>query len=150
MLTNNNILVYGIGGIGKSYICRKLFWNYYDSFSDGIEYLAWIQYNGDLNQSIMSSFYDPETNLDNIRKKYENHPVFRFVRLNCVPCKDLKVTINTDDKGIFVTSLQRELSLLALALKKQKVKGERNKWGEISINKYIGKLARNGQEQRFK
>lgn len=82
--------------------------------------------------------------------KYENHPVFRFVRLNCVPCKDLKVTINTDDKGIFVTSLQRELSLLALALKKQKVKGERNKWGEISINKYIGKLARNGQEQRFK
>jgi hypothetical protein len=40
MLANNTVLVYGIGGIGKSYICRKLFWNYYDIFSDGIEYLA--------------------------------------------------------------------------------------------------------------
>jgi len=83
MLTNNTVLVYGIGGIGKSYICRKLFWNYYDSFSDGIEYLAWIQYNGDLTQSATSSFYDPETNLDNIRKKYGNHPVVgdMFVKL---------------------------------------------------------------------
>lgn len=83
MLANNTVLVYGIGGIGKSYICRKLFWNYYDSFSDGIEYLAWIQYNGDLTQSATSSFYDPETNLDNIRKKYENHSVIRdmFVKL---------------------------------------------------------------------
>ena len=83
MLGNNTVLVYGIGGIGKSYICRKLFWNYYDCFSDGIEYLAWIQYNGDLTHSVTSSFYDPETNLDNIRKKYENHPVIgdMFVKL---------------------------------------------------------------------
>lgn len=83
VLANNTVLVYGIGGIGKSYICRKLFWNYYDSFSDGIEYLAWIQYNGDLTQSVTSSFYDPETNLDNIRKKYENYPVIgdMFVKL---------------------------------------------------------------------
>ena len=83
MLANNTVLVYGIGGIGKSYICRKLFWNYYDCFSDGIEYLAWIQYNGDLTQSVTSSFYDSETNLDKIRKKHENHPVIgdMFVKL---------------------------------------------------------------------
>ncbi|MBR6983529.1 MAG: tetratricopeptide repeat protein [Ruminococcus sp.] len=95
MLANNTVLVYGIGGIGKSYICRKLFWNYYDSFSDGIEYLAWIQYNGDLTQSVTSSFYDPETNLDNIRKKYENHPVIgdMFVKLALADKPDDKMQV---------------------------------------------------------
>ena len=95
MLANNTVLVYGIGGIGKSYICRKLFWNYYDCFSDGIEYLAWIQYNGDLTQSVTSSFYDPETNLDNIRKKYENHPVIgdMFVKLALTDKPDDKMQV---------------------------------------------------------
>lgn len=95
MLANNTVLVYGIGGIGKSYICRKLFWNYYDCFSDGIEYLAWIQYNGDLTQSVTSSFYDPETNLDNIRKKYENHPVIgdMFVKLALADKPDDKMQV---------------------------------------------------------
>lgn len=95
VLANNTVLVYGIGGIGKSYICRKLFWNYYDSFSDGIEYLAWIQYNGDLTQSVTSSFYDPETNLDNIRKKYENHPVIgdMFVKLALTDKPDDKMQV---------------------------------------------------------
>lgn len=95
MLANNTVLVYGIGGIGKSYICRKLFWNYYDSFSDGIEYLAWIQYNGDLTQSVTSSFYDSETNLDKIRKKYENHPVIgdMFVKLALADKPDDKMQV---------------------------------------------------------
>lgn len=95
MLANNTVLVYGIGGIGKSYICRKLFWNYYDCFSDSIEYLAWIQYNGDLTQSVTSSFYNPETNLDNIRKKYENHPVIgdMFVKLTLSDKPDDKMQV---------------------------------------------------------
>ena len=95
MLANNTVLVYGIGGIGKSYICRKLFWNYSDCFSDGIEYLAWIQYNGDLNQSVTSSFYDSETNLDNIRKKYEGYPIIgdMFVKLALADKPDDKMQV---------------------------------------------------------
>lgn len=95
MLANNTVLVHGIGGIGKSYICRKLFWNYYESFADGIEYLAWIQYNGDLIQSVTGSFYDSETNLDNIRRKYENHSVIgdMFVKLALADKTDDKMQI---------------------------------------------------------
>ena len=76
MLANNTVLVYGIGGIGKSYICRK-------------------QYNGDLTQSVTSSFYDSETNLDKIRKKYENHPVIgdMFVKLALADKPDDKMQV---------------------------------------------------------
>ena len=52
----NHVALYGLGGIGKSYICRKIFWDHLDQYIDGIEYVAWINYNQDLESSIYNKF----------------------------------------------------------------------------------------------
>ena len=44
-------------------------------------------------------------------KRYENLPMFNL--------NDLSLSVNTDDKGIFATSLENEYSLIALSLKKK-------------------------------
>lgn len=81
--------------------------------------------------------------------RYDNHPIFRFSNTSILH-RNLKVTVNTDDKGIFETSLERELALLAISQWKQKNKNGRNKWKSTSVYKYIGKLAQNGAHYRFK
>lgn len=59
-------------------------------------------------------------------KKYRNHPIFRFNNVGLEGMgtqRSILVSINTDDKGIFATSLEREYSLLSAALEKDYLKG---------------------------
>lgn len=82
--------------------------------------------------------------------KYEELPLFRLAKLNKRPDCRVMVSVNTDDKGIFATSLYRELSLLSLALKKQKYRGTVRRWSDKEINDYVKCLAEAGQKYRFK
>ena len=81
---------------------------------------------------------------------YEHLPVFRFTKMRKRPSQNLPISVNTDDKGIFATSLHREYALLALALDKMRHKGEVHKWDRQMIYKYVGQLADAGQTQRFR
>ncbi len=82
--------------------------------------------------------------------QYDELPLFRFSKVRIRPSQDILISVNTDDKGIFATSLHREFSLLALALVKQRHKGKVTKWDRQAVFQYIGHLARAGQEQRFR
>lgn len=82
--------------------------------------------------------------------QYDELPSFRFSKIRKRPSQDIPISINTDDKGIFGTSLHREYSLLALALTKQRYKGVVKKWDKQLVYQYIGRLASAGQTQRFK
>lgn len=65
VLNNKTVVVQGIGGIGKSYICKKIFWDYHDNYADDIKHLAWIQYNDNLNQSLINAFsFDNNYSID--------------------------------------------------------------------------------------
>ena len=51
------VLVSGMGGIGKTHICRKLFEEYYVKYKDRNEneifhYIGYIEYNGDMGSSL--------------------------------------------------------------------------------------------------
>ena len=81
--------------------------------------------------------------------QYDELPLFRFSKVRKHPSQDILISVNTDDKGIFATSLHREFSLLALALMKQRHKGEVKKWNRKTIYEYVGRLAGAGQDQRF-
>lgn len=68
-----------------------------------------------------------ETNLtSNIRigafGKYESHPITTFynhgLEVGECDCPQISVSINTDDQGIFCTSIEKEFSLMALSLEK--------------------------------
>lgn len=73
--------------------------------------------------------------------RYDDHPLLNMCKVEGDE-NDLSVSINTDDAGIFCTSLYAEYSLMALALIKQ---GNNNN----SVYDYIRRLKNNGNEQRF-
>ena len=81
---------------------------------------------------------------------YSNHPIVRM--FNCLLEVDeephsISVSINTDDKGIFATSLEREYSLLALSLEKEYAKTGKNP--PRLIYEWLDKIRQLGFEQKF-
>lgn len=63
-------------------------------------------------------------------RQYREHPIFRFNNTGLLfdqyTQRSIPVTINSDDKGIFATSLEREYSLLGCALLKDYQRKETN------------------------
>lgn len=76
--------------------------------------------------------------------RYDEHPVFRFMpydkKSEDAPC--LCVSINTDDRGVFQTSIENEYSLIAIALRKKNVRDD-------EILQYLEKLQKNSMKQLF-
>ncbi len=54
--TKKVVLMNGMGGIGKTEICRHLFWYYCDNAVDGVEYIGWINYHDNLKNSLLGNF----------------------------------------------------------------------------------------------
>ena len=67
------VLLNGIGGIGKTEICRRIFWDYRDNLTDGVEHLGWIFYESSLSSSLFGKFpmieeTDPERYQEAVRQ----------------------------------------------------------------------------------
>ena len=67
------VLLNGIGGIGKTEICRRIFWDYRDALTDGVEHLGWITYDNSLCSSLHNKFPavtapDPESYQEAVRQ----------------------------------------------------------------------------------
>ena len=83
-------------------------------------------------------------------EKYEDLPLFNFSPMEQdVHTSVVNVSVNTDDRGVFATSLYHEFSLIAAALFKQKDKDGNRLWSNEAIYDYIDKLRSNGFYQRF-
>lgn len=80
--------------------------------------------------------------------KYIDLPLFRFHSLDDDETK-LPVSINTDDKGVFATSLKNEFSLIAVALRKERNEDGTRKWNDKQIMDYIRQIAYYGNLSRF-
>lgn len=91
----------------------------------------------------------PSSNLKiGLPNRYDQQPIFRFFPIGT--CKRrLAVTINTDDLGIFQTSIDNEYSLMALAALKAK-----DQQGNLLHNKHetlrwLGEIVENGFKYAF-
>ena len=82
-------------------------------------------------------------------RAYEKHPVFRFCRPEPAGASALHVSINTDDQGVFDTSLPFEYALIASALAQQKKPGTDCYFSDQEIEQYLQRLIRMGWEQVF-
>lgn len=83
--------------------------------------------------------------------KYEHHPIFRFYDRGLSDSSaQLSVSINTDDLGVFATSLDSEYSLIAQALRKQKDDYGRRKYGDKDIQEWLESVRSNAEQSRFK
>lgn len=90
-------------------------------------------------------------------KRYSKHPITKFFNfgLEISPelvkdCPQLSVSINTDDQGIFSTSLENEYALMAIALEKEKDEFGNRKYNSTMIYDWLDKIRQMGLEQSFK
>lgn len=81
--------------------------------------------------------------------RYDEHPIFNFHPVDGVSRSTLCVSINTDDRGVFATSLRNEFSLLAISMYKQTDACGRRLWTDVQIEEYIKRMARYGNLSRF-
>ncbi|WP_046755677.1 amidohydrolase family protein [Kordia jejudonensis] len=88
--------------------------------------------------------------------KYSKHPIKDFYNLHLETdpqkikdCPQLFVSINTDDQGIFGTSLENEYALLAIALEKEKDENGNPKYNQAMIYEWLDKIREMGLEQSF-
>lgn len=83
-------------------------------------------------------------------KSYSTHPIVRMYTCQLpvdLPPHCISVSINTDDKGIFATSLEREYSLLALSLEKKYVAN--GTCSPRQIYEWLDKIRQMSFEQKF-
>lgn len=81
---------------------------------------------------------------------YDEHPILKFYNsgLNTPYNKhDIAVSINTDDQGVFSTSLEREYSLIALAMERNQAEGFKN--SPRRIIDWLDKIRQMSVEQQF-
>lgn len=84
---------------------------------------------------------------------YDQHPLLtKFYPIDADASYPLiKCSINTDDRGVFYTSIYEEYSLIALALYKMKdEKTGEPKYNEREILRYIGEIRKNAQLMAFR
>lgn len=83
-------------------------------------------------------------------ERYDQHPIVRFFNFGLdTPYKphNISVSINTDDQGVFSTSLEREYSLMALAMEKNEIQGHYN--SPRTIIEWLDRVREMSLVQRF-
>lgn len=88
--------------------------------------------------------------------KYVQHPITRLYQMG-LPldsqdknCPQMSVSINTDDRGIFDTSIEEEYALLALALEKEVNRDGEHRYPPRYVYEWLENIRKMGFEQRFR
>ena len=89
-------------------------------------------------------------------KYYAKHPIFSFFNTGLVNDYELlknnpqlSVSINTDDSGVFATSIENEYAMLAVALYKEKTHND-SFYNNRYVCDWLDRIRTMGFEQRFK
>lgn len=84
-------------------------------------------------------------------ERYDDHPILKFYNFGIktpYPTHEVSVSINTDDSGVFATSLDREYALMALALEKRQDEAFGN--SPRAVVEWLNRVRKMSVEQRFK
>jgi len=85
-------------------------------------------------------------------KRYDRHPILTFNSFGLGEEQEnpqMFVSINTDDQGVFDTSLENEYALLACALQSDKDENGNHKYNTMQIYNYLDSIRKMGIEQSF-
>ena len=83
-------------------------------------------------------------------ERYDELPLFLFYPVSGKKTKPLiSTSINTDDRGVFATSIEREYSLISRAMEKMRYPSGRRMYNEGKAQDYIKKIRMNGVNQCF-
>lgn len=88
--------------------------------------------------------------------RYVEHPIVKFNNEDLIrtdgkvdKSAQISVSINTDDAGIFATSLEKEFTLMALALEKETTKDGEPKYQQRSVYRWLENIRENAFIQKF-
>lgn len=88
--------------------------------------------------------------------RYIAHPIVRFYNEGLVRndgeserSAQISVSINTDDAGIFATSLEKEFTLMALALEKERDRNGNLKYNQRSVYRWLENVRDNAFIHKF-
>lgn len=89
-------------------------------------------------------------------RRYDRHPIIRWYNLGLTSdqeklqqCPQMKVSINTDDQGVFATSLENEYGCLALALEKSVDDQGNRRYNRTMIMQWLDNIRKMGINQSF-
>ena len=89
-------------------------------------------------------------------KDYAKHPIFNFYNKELtldtqilLECPQISVSVNTDDMGVFSTSLENEYGLLANALESLKDDHGKPLYNQSMIYEWINRVRKFGNQQSF-
>lgn len=80
--------------------------------------------------------------------RYEQQPIFRFCPIGDARDK-MPVTVNTDDLGIFQTSIDNDYSLLAVSALKTKDEDGNRKYSKTEVIQWLDEIRENGFKYSF-
>ena len=81
--------------------------------------------------------------------RYDELPVTRFFTVKEPYEHRINVSINTDDRGVFATSIHNEYSLVAAAMSKIIDEDGKRIYTDEEIYNYLSQIMQNGNNQRF-
>jgi adenosine deaminase len=134
---------------GDKRVCIKIDENVYDDFIDAV-----TQIQNAMRREISQQHVSIETNLSSNRKiggleTYSGHPITKFYDIGLTSesanCQQISASINTDDQGVFSTSIENEFALMAIALEKT----EGRKYQPQMIYQWLDNVRENAFAQRF-
>lgn len=89
-------------------------------------------------------------------KRYSKHPIINFYNQGLVldqelleQCPQIWCSINTDDQGVFGTSLENEYALMACALERERGKDGKPVYKKDMIYRWLDNIRINGNRQSF-
>ena len=89
-------------------------------------------------------------------RQYEKHPILRFYNKGLIhdpaklrECPQIQVSVNTDDQGVFNTSIENEYALLARALEALTDQDDRPLYNKYDIYDWLDQIREMGNEQSF-
>lgn len=89
-------------------------------------------------------------------RRYDKHPIIQWYNHGLTKdlkelenCPQISVSINTDDQGIFATSIENEYAYLALALEKSVDQNGNKRYNRTMIFQWLDHIRRMGLEQSF-
>ena len=88
-------------------------------------------------------------------RSYEKHPMLSFYNCGLVAsekekeCPQINISINTDDCGVFFTSLENEYALMASALENTASESRELLYPKTNVYQWLDHVRRMGNEQGF-
>ena len=83
--------------------------------------------------------------------RYDELPLFLYCLVRSSKEKSaISTSINTDDRGVFTTSIEREYSLICRAMEKMRYLSGKRMYNDGKVQEYINKIRLNGVKQCFK